>query len=114
MSRGFVNGFFAVRLPICRHAVLRYGALPLTYLMYAPRPRALRALPDNEYAALIRLLQKKKTPQFVILAALVCHFRQRRELMSNVAKRKKSPGAIFRERSEPEGRVSGTIRANSG
>ena len=68
MSRGFVNGFFAARLPICRHAVLRYGALPLTYLMYAPRPRALRALPDNEYAALIRLLQKKKTPQFVILA----------------------------------------------
>ena len=27
-------------------------------------------------------------------------------------KRKKSPGAIFRERSEPEGRVSGMIRAN--
>ena len=60
MSRGFVNGFFAVRLPIRRHAVLRYGALPLTYLMYAPRPRALRALPDNKYPALIRLLQKKK------------------------------------------------------
>ena len=33
--------------------------------------------------------------------------------MNNVAKRKKSPGAIFRERSEPEGRVSGMIRANS-
>ena len=34
-------------------------------------------------------------------------------MMNNVAKRKKSPGAIFRERSEPEGRVSGMIRANS-
>ena len=34
-------------------------------------------------------------------------------VMNNVAKRKKSPGAIFRERSEPEGRVSGMIRANS-
>ena len=33
--------------------------------------------------------------------------------MNNVAKRKKSPGAIFRECSEPEGRVSGMIRANS-
>ena len=32
--------------------------------------------------------------------------------VSYVAKRKKSPGAIFRERSEPEGRVSGMIRAN--
>ena len=35
-------------------------------------------------------------------------------MMSNRATRKKSPGAIFRERSEPEGRVSGMIRANPG
>ena len=62
MSRGFVNGFFAARLPICRHAVLRYGALPLTYFMYAPRPRALRALPDNKYAALIVATEEKNAP----------------------------------------------------
>ena len=44
--------FLSARLSIRRHAVLCVVALPLTYLMYAPRPRSLHALPDNEYAAL--------------------------------------------------------------
>ena len=38
--------------------------------------------------------------------------RSRMREPNNGAKRKKSPGAIFRERSEPVGRVSGMIRAN--
>ena len=50
----------------------------------------------------------------VILAAPVSSFPPKVGVMNNVAKRKKSPGAIFRERSEPAGRVSGMIRANPG
>ena len=44
--------FAHCRLPIRRHAVLCVVALPLTYLMYAPRPCSLHALPDNKYPAL--------------------------------------------------------------
>ena len=43
--------FLSARLSIRRHAVLCVVALPLTYLMYAPRPRSLHALPDNEKIA---------------------------------------------------------------
>ena len=48
--------FAYCRLPIRRHAVLRYGARSLTYLMYCSLPRALRALPDNEYPALTTVI----------------------------------------------------------
>ena len=45
-----------------RHAVLCVVALPLTYLMYAPRPRSLHALPDNKYPALNVIAEETKIP----------------------------------------------------
>ena len=47
--------FAHCRLPIRRHAVLRYGARSLTYLMYCSLPRALRALPTEKYTALTHI-----------------------------------------------------------
>ena len=43
------------RLPIRRHAVLRYGARSLTYLMYCSLPRAFHASPTEKYTALTHI-----------------------------------------------------------
>ena len=58
--------FAHCRLPIRRHAVLRYGARSLTYLMYCSLPRALRALPDNEYPALTTVIPASGGIKYVV------------------------------------------------
>ena len=96
-ARRGVWGGIPFRLPIFRYALLWCAAHSVTHLMCAPSfTPSTPCLPKN---ILRSPTSRVHAQQILRIPATGC------------PAVKKSPGAIFRERSEPVGRVSGMIRA---
>ena len=86
-----------LRLPFCRHAVLRLKARSITYLMYCSFPRSSRALPDNKNSARNVVAEEKKHPSPSFSPLLFRHFRRRRELSPEMA------GQLYSRAAEQDG-----------